>query len=57
MMKNKEVNDGAPIETTVAGNMENIVDIEVARIAAESQPDSSCHDGSSRNAEEGREEV
>jgi hypothetical protein len=57
MMKNKEVNDGAPIETTVAGNMEKIVDVEVARIAAESQPDSGCHDGSSRNAKEGREEV
>jgi hypothetical protein len=34
-MKNKEVNDGASIDTTVAGNLEEIIDIEVTRIAVE----------------------
>jgi hypothetical protein len=64
MMKNKEVNHGTSVKTTVAGNLEEILDVEVTRIAAERLSDSDgltgvdggC-DGSSRNAEEGREEV
>jgi hypothetical protein len=64
MMKDKEMNDGAPIETTVAGNLEEIIDVEVARIAADRRSDSGgltdadggC-DKSSCDAEEGREEV
>jgi hypothetical protein len=31
----QEVNDGASIDTTVAGNLEEIIDIEVTRIAVE----------------------
>jgi hypothetical protein len=64
MMKHKQVNDGTLIKTTIAGNLEEIIDVEVARIAAEGRSDSGGHtgadggrDGSSRDAEEGREEV
>jgi hypothetical protein len=35
MMKHKQVNDGTLIKTTIAGNLEEIVDVEVARIAVE----------------------
>jgi hypothetical protein len=64
MMKNKEENDGAPIKTTIAGNLKDIIDVEVARIATERRSDSEGltgadggHDGSSCDAKEGREEV
>jgi hypothetical protein len=35
MMKNKEVNDGVPIETTLTSNLEETIDVELARIATE----------------------
>jgi hypothetical protein len=34
MLENKEVDDGTPIETTLAGDVEEAVDAEVARVAA-----------------------
>jgi hypothetical protein len=64
MTENKEVYDGAPIETTFAGSVEEAVDAEVATVAAEKHPESGgfasandSHSGGSRDAEEGREEV
>jgi hypothetical protein len=60
MMKDKEMNDGAPVEAIVAGNLEEIVDVEVARIAAQRQSNSGGltgadggRDRSSHDAEEG----
>jgi hypothetical protein len=57
-MKYKDVNDGVPIETTLASNVEETVDVEVVRIAAKKRSDScgftsvnSCRDGSSHDAE------
>jgi hypothetical protein len=35
MMKNKEVNGGVPVETTLACNPKQTVGVEVARIAVE----------------------
>jgi hypothetical protein len=37
--ENKEVDNGAPVETTLAGNVEEAVDAEVARVAAEKHPE------------------
>jgi hypothetical protein len=58
------VDDGVPIETILTGDLEGTVDAEIARITAEKQSDSGAftgadggHDGSSCDAEEGREEV
>jgi hypothetical protein len=60
MMKDKEVNDGVPIKTTLAGNLEEIIDVEIMTITVEKQPNSSGFTGldggcdeSSRDAEEG----
>jgi hypothetical protein len=59
MKKNKEVDNGAPIETTLAGNMEEVIDAKVVRVAAEKHPTSggfiSSNDGcsgGSRDTEE-----
>jgi hypothetical protein len=59
MKKNKEVDNGAPVETTLAGNMEEAVDAKVQRVSAEKHPESggfmSCIDGcsgGSRDTEE-----
>jgi hypothetical protein len=38
MMKDKEVNDGVPIKTTLAGNLEEIIDVEIMTITVEKQP-------------------
>jgi hypothetical protein len=53
------VNDGIPVETTLASNLEETVDVEVTRIPAEKRSDSGGftgadggHDGSSHDAEE-----
>jgi hypothetical protein len=52
-MKNEEVNDGVPIETTLAGNLEETVDVEVTRIAAEKRSYSGGRGKSSHDAEVG----
>jgi hypothetical protein len=64
MTKIKEVNDGVPVETTFTGNLEETVDVEAARIAAEKRSDlggftgaDGGHGRSSHDAEEGRWEV
>jgi hypothetical protein len=64
MTENKEVDDGAPVVTTLAGNVEETVDAEVARVAAKKHPESGHfasandgHGGGSHDTEEGREEV
>jgi hypothetical protein len=64
MTKNEEVNDGVLVGTTLASNQEETVDVEVTRIVAEKQSDSSGftsaddgHDGSFCDGEEGQEEV
>jgi hypothetical protein len=64
MLKNKEVNVAVAIETALAGNLEETVDVEVARMVAEKPSDSDgftsadggC-DRSSCDAKEGWEEV
>jgi hypothetical protein len=60
----QEVDDGAPIKTTLTGNMEQAVDAEVVRVAAETHPESggfaNANDGrggGSHDTEEGLEEV
>jgi hypothetical protein len=64
MMKDKEVDDGIPVEATLVGNLEETIDVEIVRITAKKRSDSGGftsadggHDRSSRDAEEGREEV
>jgi hypothetical protein len=64
MTENKEVDDGTPIETTLAGIMEETIDAEVAKVAAEKHPEfggfasaNDGHDRDSHDTEEGREEV
>jgi hypothetical protein len=62
MPENKEVDDGAPVETPLAGNVEEAIDAEVAWVADEKHPESGGfasandgHDGGYRDTEEGRE--
>jgi hypothetical protein len=65
MTENKELDDGTPIETTFAGNVEEAVDAEVARVVTEKHPESGGfasvvdddRGGGSHDTEEGREEV
>jgi hypothetical protein len=58
------VNDGVPIETTLTGNLDETIDVEVARIAADKCSNfggftgaDGSRDESSHDAKEGREEV